>query len=264
MIKESDETRITILTPTFNASRFIAECVEHVSSHKIEGLEHIVVDGGSTDGTPEILRGLSQRHQHLRFVSEKDRGQSDAMNKGINLAKGKIIGILNADDFYEPGAIQEGLSYLSEHPRVDFVTGDCRVWRTSTEYVLNRPKDLRLESLVLGWEYAEFPFNPSAYFYRKSIHDLVGAYDIADHFAMDYSFILECAAATRMAYLPRTWGNFRLFPGTKTFDDSANGPSRIRAIREQWKKRMTRSQHLKSSRIYHTLRLLKWLRGFAR
>jgi glycosyltransferase involved in cell wall biosynthesis len=253
--------RISILTPIYNGAQFLSECVEHVSSHKIPDLEHIIIDGASTDGTPVLLEKLSQKHPHLRFISEKDHGQSDALNKGIKLARSGVIGILNADDFYEPGAISAGLDYLEGHHRVDFVAGDCIIWKKDQDQYINRPRDLRLESLVLGWDFAEYPCNPSAYFYRKSVHEAAGLYDVEDHYTMDFSFILACAASVRMAYVPKTWGNFRLSPGTKTFEDIAKGPGRLRAIREHWKGKMTRAQHLRSSLIYHRRRMGKTLPG---
>jgi glycosyltransferase involved in cell wall biosynthesis len=250
---------ISILTPVYNGAAFIEQCVEHVSSHNIPTLEHIVIDGGSTDGTQDILERLSRKHSHLRFVSEKDKGQSDAMNKGLLMAASDIVGILNVDDFYEPEAIRDGIEYLTRHNSVDFVTGDCLILRTDRGPRLNRPKDLRLQSLVLGWGFTEFPCNPSAYFYRKSVHRRVGPYDVDDHFAMDFSFIMACAASVKMVYVPKHWGNFRCFPGTKTFEDSSNAAARLHAICEHWKGRLTTWQHLSGSLIYHRKRLMRSL-----
>jgi glycosyltransferase involved in cell wall biosynthesis len=250
---------ISILTPVYNGARFIERCVEHVSSHNIPGLEHVVIDGASTDGTQDILDNLSRNHPHLRFISEKDKGQSDALNKGVRMAASDIIGILNADDFYEKGAIADGIAYLKRHPSVDFVTGDCVIlWKDRAPYI-NRPKDLRLQSLILGWQFAEYPCNPSAYFYRKSVHDRIGPYDVDDHYAMDVSFILACAASIRMAYVPKHWGNFQCYPGTKTFEDKTNGTARVNAIREHWKAKLTPIQNLDASLIYHRKRLWRSL-----
>ena len=219
--------RVSIITPTFNSIEWIDECVEHVAAQGISGLEHIVVDGGSTDGTAQRLADLAKVHKHLRFVSEPDQGQSDALNKATLIASAPVISSLNADDYYEQGAIEQALDFLDKHPRIDFVTGDCRaVNKDGSVRWINRPKDLRLESLLLGWAMTQFPLNPSAYFYRRKVHDIVGGYDPEDHYSMDVKFLFACAERTRMAYVPRIWGNFRLYPGAKTYDDRPQGNAR--------------------------------------
>ena len=96
---------ISIITPVYNGKRFIEFCIKNVIDQKCPNMEHIIVDGGSTDGTVEIIQRYAERYKHIRWVSEKDKGQSDAMNKGIRLAEGNIIGILNADDYYEPNVL---------------------------------------------------------------------------------------------------------------------------------------------------------------
>ena len=96
---------LTIITPVFNGSAFLKSCLENVASQWQEEIEHLVVDGGSQDGSVEILKESSNYLQHLRWISEKDNGQSDAMNTGIKMAKGKWISFLNVDDFYENGAL---------------------------------------------------------------------------------------------------------------------------------------------------------------
>ncbi len=228
---------ISIITPTFNAEKHIVSCIENVASQNIAGLEHIVVDGGSRDGTLDELLRLAQVHSHLRFVSEPDRGQSDAMNKGVKLASADIIGFLNVDDFYEPGAIRAALPYLDEDPSLAMIVGTCRVLNAdgSTDY-WNRPYNLRFEALMLGWQYFQFPGNPSAYFYRKSVHDTI-AYDVDDHYAMDFDFIMAVALKYRMRFVDRHWGNFRMIPGAKTFENRHSGKDLVKEIIERYKRR---------------------------
>jgi glycosyltransferase involved in cell wall biosynthesis len=91
---------ISVITPCLNSVAFIERCVENVAAQGCAEVEHIVMDGGSTDGTVEMLRTLAARHSHLRWVSEKDAGQSAAMNKGVAMAGGALVGFLNADDYY--------------------------------------------------------------------------------------------------------------------------------------------------------------------
>ena len=89
---------LSIITPVFNGIRFIESCIINVIEQKCPNLEHIIVDGGSTDGTVEIITSYAERYEHIKWVSEKDHGQSDAMNKGIAKALGSILGFLNVDD----------------------------------------------------------------------------------------------------------------------------------------------------------------------
>ena len=251
-------TRISIITPTFNAAKYIAACVENVTAQNVAGLEHIVVDGGSKDGTAGQLIELAAQYPHLRFVSEKDRGQSDAMNKGIAMATGAAIGFLNVDDYYEPGAVNEALSLLDDNPHVEMVVGNCRAINTdgSTQF-WNRPKELRLEAMMLGWSYYQFPCNPSGYFYTRDVHDIAGSFDVDEHYAMDFEFILSCAATIRMKYFDRHWGNYRIIPGTKTYENRANAGVATRAISARFLPRLTARQRL-NMRLLKAKCRLKW------
>src|ERR1039457_1571996 len=105
---------ISVITPSLNQAGYIEDTIRSVLSQKVNsGLEYLVMDGGSNDGTPDILKKYSDR---LTWYSEKDRGQSDAVNKGISLSGGEIIGWLNSDDLYLPGALQKVSDYFRAHP----------------------------------------------------------------------------------------------------------------------------------------------------
>ena len=95
--------QITILTPSYNQAAFIEQTIRSVIAQNYPRVQHIVIDGGSTDGTVEILR----KYPHLTWISEKDRGQADALRKGLELAVGDVIGWLNSDDFYEPQILEQ-------------------------------------------------------------------------------------------------------------------------------------------------------------
>src|SRR5688572_1037654 len=99
---------VSIVTPSLNQGRYLDEAIRSVQGQDYPRLEHVVVDGGSTDETLDVLR----RHPHLRWVSEPDGGQSDAVNKGFRLARGEIFGWLNADDYYLPGAVAAAVAVL--------------------------------------------------------------------------------------------------------------------------------------------------------
>src|SRR6188472_1896098 len=112
--------RISVVTPTFNSINTLLETIESVSSQKYPNLEHIVIDGGSTDGTVDLLK----KFPDLRWYSEKDEGHYDAMNKGIRIATGEIVNILNADDCYRPGVLDKVGRAFAENSDWDGLFGD--------------------------------------------------------------------------------------------------------------------------------------------
>ena len=211
---------LSVITPVRNAAGFIDACIDNVVSQGDVVLEHIIADGGSTDGTVERITHWMGRYPHIRFLPGPDRGQSDAMNKATALARGDVIGILNVDDFYQPGAAEEALRHLALLREPGMVCGDCRVLDANDQLVfLNRPANLDLNALLLGWKYTEHPCNPSAYFYHREVHYIAGEYDVDDHHAMDLDFLLSTIERVPTRYVPSHWGNFRLMPGGKTHDD---------------------------------------------
>src|SRR5713226_4506797 len=119
-INMSELPRISVVTPTFNSRHTLRETIESVLRQGYPRYEHIVMDGGSTDGTLDILR----QYPHLKWVSEKDKGHYDAMNKGILKAKGEVVNILNSDDCYRPGTLELVGNAFSAHPGWDGLFGD--------------------------------------------------------------------------------------------------------------------------------------------
>ncbi|MDP2653406.1 MAG: glycosyltransferase family 2 protein [Candidatus Omnitrophota bacterium] len=206
---------LSVITPVFEGERFIESCLKSVIEQNCNRLEHYIIDGGSRDETARIVARYARKYPHIRWVSEKDRGQSDAMNKGIARARGRYIGFLNADDYYEPNVLNHVIDLLEELPEPGLLVGNCRVLdgRGQVIYV-NRPQRLDVVSVLLG---AQFAVNPSAYFYHRSLHNEIGAYDIADHYSMDLDFLLKAMRRAHSKYIDRVLGNFRLIEGTKTF-----------------------------------------------
>jgi glycosyltransferase involved in cell wall biosynthesis len=213
---------LSIITPTYNSNRFIESCIQGVIHQNCPDIEHIIVDGGSTDGTVDIIQQYAQQYPHIRWVSEKDRGQSDAMNKGIAMARGEILGFLNVDDFYEPNALNRVLKHFETLPEPSFLVGDCNLWDDDDRLLyVNQPSQISL--LMILFDIAQFPFNPSAYFYHASLHDKIGVYDTDDHYAMDLDFVLRAVQIATVKYVNETLGNFRLITGTKTSDMIKSG-----------------------------------------
>ncbi len=207
---------ISIITPVYNGEKFIEFCIRNVIAQNSPLVEHIIIDGGSTDRTVEIIKQYAENYPHIRWLSEKDEGQSHAMNKGIKMARGEILGILNADDFYEPNVLNRILDLFGELLEPDLLVGNCNLWDDEEKITyINKPKDLRIGSLL--FERSDFPYNPSAYFYHKSLHQKVGLYKVDEHYGMDIDFLIKAIQVAKVKYMDEIWGNYRHIEGTKTF-----------------------------------------------
>lgn len=212
--------RISVITPVFNGERYIETCIQNVISQNDPHAEHIIVDGGSSDGTVEIIKKYAESHPHIRWASEHDRGQADAMNHGLALAKGSIVSFLNVDDYYEPGTLLRVGKIIKTLPEPAFLAGNCNIWDEKNQLLaVNKPRRLHFRDLLIGNGIFVFPVNPSAYFYHKSLHDRVGLYDVMDNYSMDLDFILRAVQVANVKYVDEVFGNFRLIPGTKTYED---------------------------------------------
>ncbi|MBF2000865.1 MAG: glycosyltransferase [Synechococcales cyanobacterium M58_A2018_015] len=215
---------ISVITPVYNGERFIEGCIQAVIKQNCPDVEHIIVDGCSSDRTMEIVKGYAAHHPHIRWLSEPDQGQSDAMNKGIALAKGDILSFLNVDDYYEPNVLNRVTEIFKTLPQPSLLVGNCNVWdRDDHIRFVNKPKHLKLEDLLLGDDVNPMPYNPSAYFYHTSLHQLVGLYDLNEHYCMDLDFLLRAVQVAHLRYVNEVWGNFRRIEGTKTFSIGEQG-----------------------------------------
>lgn len=208
---------LSIITPVLNGADFIISCIENVIQQDCPEAEHLIIDGGSDDGTLDIVKSYAARFNHIRWLSEKDNGQSDAMNKGIRMARGKIISFLNDDDYYEPAVLRRVLSIFPSLPEPGLLVANCNV-RDEGGHIkfVNTPNRLKFTDLLMG-DMGRFPWNPSAYFYHRSLHDRVGLYDTNLHMHMDIDFLLRAVQAAHVRYVNETWGNYRCIPGTKTY-----------------------------------------------
>jgi glycosyltransferase involved in cell wall biosynthesis len=221
---------LSIITPVYNGKQFIESCIQNVIEQLSSGVEHIIVDAGSTDGTIDVIKRYANEYQHIRWISEPDKGQSDAMNKGISMAKCEVVSFLNVDDFYEPGALTRVIGLCAHTTSPTLLVGNCRILgEGDVQSSVNRPSLLDVFSLLSLK--SPFPVNPSAYFYHKSIHQLIGPYSVDEHYLMDLDFILKAAASANVSYHDEIWGNHRQIQGTKTMNLLESG-GHLKAVKK--------------------------------
>jgi glycosyltransferase involved in cell wall biosynthesis len=202
---------VSIVTPVLNGARFLPETLASVRGQDYARLEHVVVDGGSTDGTLDLLRAAPG----VVWVSGPDRGMYDAVGRGFALAHGEILAYQNADDRYVvPGAVSAAVRLLREHPEVDVVYGDFRYIDESGR-PLPRPapgRDFDLDALT---RHNFIP--PHAAFVRRRVVDEGHRPDPGLRFAGDWEWFLGLARADkRFAHLPEVLAEFRLHPRAQT------------------------------------------------
>ena len=204
--------RVSVVTPSFNQAPFIEDAIASVENQGYPTLEHLVIDGGSTDGTLQVLGRQGDR---VRWSSEPDAGQTDAVNKGVARAHGEVIGWLNADDFYEPGAVRAAVEFLRLNPDVAVVYGDCLYLYQQTgreELRLVRSRQFDLDFLVNGRCYIH---QPATFFRRAALADQ--RLDKTLRYAMDYDLWVRLArAGRRFAYLPIALATFRITDASKS------------------------------------------------
>jgi glycosyltransferase involved in cell wall biosynthesis len=248
---------ISIITPVYNGERFIESCIQVVIEQNCPDIEHIIVDGGSKDRTVEIIKEYAEKYPHIRWISEKDKGQSDAMNKGIAMAKGEIMNFLNVDDYYEPNVLNKVVDIFKNLPNPSFIVANCNIWNDAEELTeINKPKKMKLSELLVGPWKNPFPANPTAYFYHTSLHQKVGLYNIDEHYAMDVDFIFRAVQSSTVKYFNETWGNHRRLEGTKTVNDMNNNQAlpRICRLLKAYRKNLPPLQRFQVTVEYTLLR----------
>lgn len=202
----SGPPKISVVTPTFNGIATLHETIESVLAQDYKDWEHIVIDGGSTDGTVDLLRTYS----HLHWVSEKDNGHYHAMNKGIDRASGEVVAILNADDCYREGALRKVAEAFEKHPHWDALFGDV-------VYVDGKSREIfRREEAVYDYDVLRFGsvcyiIHPTL-FVKKGVYDRIGAYRY-DKFlnCCDVDLILRLGkAGCHVGHVAQALANYRL------------------------------------------------------
>lgn len=205
---------VSVITPSYNQGRFIRATIESVLSQDYPRIEYIVMDGGSRDETVAVLKEYGNR---LRWVSEPDGGQTNAINKGLGMATGEIVAYLNSDDLYLPGTVSRVVEAFARNPPVDIVYGDFHAI-DERGVVMDRIKTIPFDHQILLYD-ANFICQPAS-FYRARLIDEIGSFDEALHFLMDYEFFLRAAKRrAKFRMLPHYLAAIRYHGQCKTLSD---------------------------------------------
>ena len=210
--------RVSIITPSYNQARFIEETIRTVLLQGYPNLEYIIVDGGSTDGSVDIIR----RYEPwlASWVSERDRGQSDAINKGFRAATGEIIAWLNSDDTYHPGAIVQAALAFAADPSLAMVYGSCNLINDDGSLRNAYPsREFDLKILVNTWNFIPQP----AVFMRADAYRAVGEVDMDLHYSMDRDLWIRMGLNGTVRRIEPLLANLRYYDDCKTAAISREG-----------------------------------------
>jgi glycosyltransferase involved in cell wall biosynthesis len=207
---------ISIVTPSFNQKSFIGEALESVRLQSNDYCEHLVIDGMSTDGTIGLLRdqATSEEHQNMFWISERDCGQSEALNKGFRRAKGEIIGWLNSDDRYRAGCFDHIIQAFEDNPEVDIIYGDYLIV-DEVGRALEIRREIEFKAFLLF--YHRILYIPTtATFFRRRIFEEGNWLDEKLQYAMDLEFFIRLSErGYRFKHLRQLLADFRLQPKSK-------------------------------------------------
>lgn len=216
----------SVVVPNLCGARFLPQALESVAGQTHPNAELLVIDGGSTDGSVEVLRDWAQHHA-IRWVSEPDAGQAAAINKGLRMATGEIVTWLNADDVLLPRTVRIAAEHFSADPSLDFLWGFClvidgegRPLYVQNPFVRTDLADLRL--------HRNFVPQPGSFF-RRSVVERFGHLDESYRFMFDYEFFLRLAGNVTARFVPEVLACFRMHASSKT------GRSHREFLKEEWR-----------------------------
>jgi glycosyltransferase involved in cell wall biosynthesis len=223
---DDDLPLVTVVTPSFNQGRFIRETIDSVLGQGYPAVEYLVMDGGSTDGTVDVLKDYGER---IAWVSEPDGGQSAAINKGWRQARGTVLAYLNSDDTYLPGAVERAVAALRQQPEVDVVYGEGYHVDVAGRILDRYPTEPFSPERLAE---ACFICQPTV-FIRRRAAERVGYLDESLQFCMDYDLWIRLACVARFAHVPEYLATSRLHPDNKTLSQSARVHAEI--LRVVWR-----------------------------
>jgi len=257
--KDPSWPKISIVTPSYNQGQFLEETILSVLNQNYPNLEYIIIDGGSTDGSVEIIKKYEKYLSY--WLSEPDKGQADAVNKGWQKASGEILGWINSDDVYAPGAVKLAVSALVENPAIGFVYGDAKVIDAAGGVIgMRKSSPFDFEKLIT---FDLVPSQPTVFF-RRSLLEIIGLLDTSLQMSMDTDYWIRLGRVTRGLNIPQTMAYMRTHSGAKTvsryieffpdslaiLDKTFNNPALPKAMRALRAKAYSHAYHGAAGRAY--------------
>ncbi|MBN2145990.1 MAG: glycosyltransferase [Anaerolineales bacterium] len=215
MADEIPWPQISIITPSYNQAPFLERTIRSVLLQGYPNLEYIIIDGGSTDGSVEIIRKYEPWLAY--WVSEKDYGQSQAINKGLRRSSGEIIAWLNSDDIYLPGALSRVVEEM-QSSQAAIVYGECKLVDQNGDFIADYRTEnpVTFKNLIHYWKYHYGCPPQPAVFFRRCVVDTVGYLDESLHYALDYEYWLRVAQRYTFEPVHAVLANYTVHPDSKT------------------------------------------------
>jgi glycosyltransferase involved in cell wall biosynthesis len=225
----SPNPKVSIITPSYNQGQFLEASIRSVLEQSYPNIEYIAVDGGSKDNSAEVLK--KYQDHFAWWVSEKDKGHADALNKGFSHATGEVLAWLNSDDVYLPKAVAEAVAILQEHPEAGMVYGDADLIDNAGVKVgqfASRQTDYR--RLLRG----SVHIPQATTFFRADVWRQVGPLDLSLFFSFDYDLWVKIAKGSQVLYVPRRWAQFRIHDDGKTIvNDDRCYPDMLKVLERE-------------------------------
>ncbi len=202
--------KISIITPSYNQGQYIEECILSVKNQNYENAEHIIIDGGSTDNTVDIIKKYAE---HITYwVSEKDGGQSEAINKGMKLATGDIVTWLNSDDAYLPNTLTRVVDLFEKNPNTKLIHGNSILFGMGKKERFTQSVSKNLQEKYLAF----IPFPQPSSFFKKEILNTIGMLDESLHYGMDYDLLVRIALNYSILQTKEVFSKYRIHAESKT------------------------------------------------
>ena len=207
--------RISIVTPSFDQAAFLEPSIRSVLDQDYPDLEYILIDGASDDGSQKIIEKYASRFTY--WVSEPDKGQAEAINKGFSRATGEILAWLNSDDVYLPGAFQRVAAFFASHPGIGLLYADLH----SIDYAGRHFNTITYAPYTLADLLAFRIIGQPSVFFRRSLLDSAGLLDLSYRYLLDHHLWIRLASQTEMHYLPQPLAAARHHPAAKNVAEAA-------------------------------------------
>jgi len=223
--------KISVVTPSYNQGQFLEATIKSVLDQDYPNLEYIIIDGGSTDNSLEIIRKYEHRLSY--WASEPDGGQADGINKGFGHASGELLGWLNSDDIYAPGAIKYVANQFMQNPEWQFLYGDGRFIDETGKYL--GPCTCTRKSFGSNYILNHDPIVQPASFWRRQLWRHVGPLDTGLNWAFDWDWFIRAYTITPFHYCPQSLANYRLHAKAKTQSGSTKREAELITIMRRHK-----------------------------